>query len=150
MTYNEFLKENIIEKIRIKFKKRAKIILNNHSLSNVNDINEILFNVKSMLAKKGIYSIQTFYTLDVYKKKLIENFNHEHLNYFTVSTIDKLANRHGLEVVKAFHITAKGGSIRTYISHIGDYKVDIKVTQFKKKENDFLKSSYNNKMEKFI
>ncbi len=140
LTFNAFFNEDVCNKIHNKFQKKAKIILNNHSLSNVHNINEILFNVKSMLAKKGVYSIQTFYTLDVYKKKLLENFNHEHLNFFTVSTIDKLARRHGLEVFKAFHIDAKGGSIRTYISHIGDYKIDNDVNKFLNNEKKFFNS----------
>ncbi len=151
LTYNTFFNEAVCVKIQNKFQRKAKIILNNHSLSNVHDINEILFNVKSMLAKKGIYSIQTFYTIDVYNKNLLENFNHEHLNLFTVSSIDKLAKRHGLEVIKAFHIDAKGGSIRTYISHIGDYKVDKNVEKFFNKENKFLKSKIpSKKIKKFI
>ncbi len=151
LTYNTFFNEAVCVKIQNKFQRKAKIILNNHSLSNVHDINEILFNVKSMLAKKGIYSIQTFYTIDVYNKNLLENFNHEHLNLFTVSSIDKLAKRHGLEVIKAFHIDAKGGSIRTYISHIGDYKVDKNVEKIFNKENKFLKSKIpSKKIKKFI
>lgn len=151
LTYNSFFDENSCLKISKKFQKKAKIILNNHSLSNVHNINEILFNVKSMLGKKGIYSIQTFYTIDVYKKNLLENFNHEHLNFFTVTSIDKLARRHGLEVIKAFHIDAKGGSIRTYISHIGDYNVDKSVKNFLIKEKKFFKSSiYAKNLKKFI
>ena len=141
LTYNTFFNEEVCFRIVNKFQKRAKIILNNHSLSNVHNINEIFFNVKSMLAKKGIYSIQTFYTIDVYKKKLLENFNHEHLNFFTVSTIDKLAKRHGLEVIKVFHINAKGGSIRTYLSHIGHYKVDKSVINFFSYEKIFLNTN---------
>jgi hypothetical protein len=151
LTYNTFFNEAACVKIQNKFQKKAKIILNNHSLSNVHDINEILFNVKSMLAKKGIYSIQTFYTIDVYNKNLLENFNHEHLNLFTVSSIDKLAKRHGLEVIKAFHIDAKGGSIRTYISHIGDYKIDKNVRKIFNKEKKFIQSKIpSKKIKKFI
>ena len=142
-----------MRKCVIKYKinlKKAKIILNNHSLSNVHNINEILFNVKSILSRKGIYSIQTFYTIDVYNKNLLENFNHEHLNFFTVTTIDKLAKRHGLEVIKAFHIDAKGGSIRTYLSHIGDYKVDKTIKKFLNIENKFFNTNIHAKKYKKI
>ena len=151
LTYNTFFNEEVCNKIQNKFQKKAKIILNNHSLSNVHNINEILFNVKSMLSRKGIYSIQTFYTIDVYNKNLLENFNHEHLNFFTVTTIDKLAKRHGLEVIKAFHIDAKGGSIRTYLSHIGDYKIDKTIKKFLNIENKFFNTNIHPKnIKKFI
>ena len=61
LTFNEFLNEDTIEKIRNKFKKKAKIILNNHSLSNVSDINEVLFNVKSILAKSNTINYPNYF-----------------------------------------------------------------------------------------
>ena len=150
-TINDFFGEKIVQKINLNFKAKAKIILNNHSLSNVSNINEILFNVKSCLHQKGVYSIQTFYTTDVMKKKLLENFNHEHLNYFYVSTLNTMAKRHGLEVFKAFHVPAKGGSIRVYIGHIGSYKIDKSVKHFENLEKKTINSlSIHQNVERFI
>ena len=139
-TINDFFGENTINKIRSIFNTKAKLILNNHSLSNIHDINEVFFNVKSFLQKKGIYSIQTFYTKDVLSKKLLENFNHEHLNYFYITTLNILAKRHGLEIFKAFHVPAKGGSIRAYLGHIGDYEIDKSVNKFEKEEKKIIGS----------
>lgn len=150
-TLNEFFETSTSIKILKKFNKKAKIIINNHSLSNISEIDQVFRNIKGLLEKNGVYTIQTFYTADVYKKFLLENFNHEHLNYFFVTTINKLANRHGMEVFDAFKVNAKGGSIRTYISHIGAFKKNKKVFKIMQEEKKFLlKKTYPNKIEKFI
>jgi len=48
-------------------------------------------------------------------------------------------------------LEAKGGSIRTYISHIGDYKIDTSVGKFFNKENKFFKSNVPaKKVKRFI
>ena len=150
-TLNEFFETSTCNKIIKTFNKKAKIIINNHSLSNISNIDDVFRNVKGLLEKNGVYTIQTFYTAEVYKKFLLENFNHEHLNYFFVTTINTLANKHGLEVFDAFKIDAKGGSIRTYISHIGDYKINNKVLKIINEEKKFLKSQkYPKRVEGFI
>lgn len=139
-TINNFFNEDSSVEAILKFKKKFKIILNNHSLSNINDISSVFRNVKSLLAQNGVYSIQTFYPMDVFNKKLIENFNHEHLSYFFAKTVNYLAKMNGLEIFKVFLVPAKGGSIRLYLSHIGDRKIDKSVNALIKKEEKFLNS----------
>jgi len=150
-TYNNFFGDETCFKILKNFQQRAKLIINNHSLSNISDIRDVFKNVKSLLDRNGVYTIQTFYTVDVFKKFLLENFNHEHLHYFFVTTINNLAKKNGLEVFKVFKINAKGGSIRTYIGHIGDHKIDKSVSKVIKEEEKYLKNrKYSNSVEKYI
>lgn len=150
-TYNNFFGDEACFKVLKDFKQRAKLIINNHSLSNISNIREVFKNAKSLLERDGVYTIQTFYTVDVFSKFLLENFNHEHLHYFFVTTINYLAKKNGLEVFKAFKINAKGGSIRTYLGHIGDHQIDKSVTKIIKEEKKVLTNSkFPKKVEKFI
>ena len=150
-TLNLFFNNDASIKALTKYNKKFKIILNNHSLSNINDIQSVLRNVKSSLDDKGIYSIQTFYPYDVFNKKLLENFNHEHLGYFFVKTIDYLAKLNGLEVIDVFRVPAKGGSIRMYLSHMGDRMVKQSVFRTIKMEQKFLNSKkYISQVSDFI
>ena len=43
---------------------------------------------------------------------MIDNIYHEHLSYFTISSLIKFAKKFGLYVYSADHIPVKGGSIR--------------------------------------
>ena len=70
-------------------------------------------------------------------EEMLENFNHEHIHYFYVTTINKIAKRYGLEVFKVFGVKAKGGSIRVYISHNGMQKIHSSVKLFINKEKKF-------------
>tara|TARA_B100001765_G_C19482908_1_gene329782 strand:+ start:176 stop:1399 length:1224 start_codon:yes stop_codon:yes gene_type:complete len=150
-TINDFFSSKVIGKIYKKFNNKAKIVINNHSLSNIHNINEVIKNVSYILHYKGVYSIQTFYTVDVIKKKMLENFNHEHIHYFYVTTINKIAKRYGLEVFKVFGVKAKGGSIRVYIGHNGMQKIHSSVKLFINKEKKFFKNKkIISKIETFI
>ena len=139
-TINDFFSSKVVSKIYKKFNKKAKIVINNHSLSNIHNVNEVIKNVSHILHDKGIYSIQTFYTVDVIKKKMLENFNHEHIHYFFVTTINKIAKQYDLEVFKVFGVKAKGGSIRVYLGRRGMQKIHSSVKLFINKEKKFLKN----------
>ncbi|MBS0243298.1 MAG: SAM-dependent methyltransferase, partial [Proteobacteria bacterium] len=42
---------------------------------------------------------------------------HEHFSYFSLITIEKMAKRHGLQVVDLEEIPTHGGSLRVYLAH---------------------------------
>lgn len=59
-------------------------------------------------------------------KSIVENLAfdqiyHEHLLYYTVSTIRKLLKRHGLDAFDAYVSPIHGGSVDMYASHEGAY-----------------------------
>jgi len=90
------------------------LIFANHSVSNIEDIRGLASGVAQSLKPDGVFIIQTFYQIDVFEKFLIENYNHEHLSYFSVKSISKLFTSFGLKLFKVRYIDAKGGSIRCY------------------------------------
>lgn len=92
------------------------VVFANHALSNIEDIRQFALNVDHLLSADGKLIVQTFYQMDVLKKKLIENYNHEHLSYFTLSSLSFLFSQFGLFPYKFKYIDAKGGSIRIYFS----------------------------------
>src|SRR5262249_32948132 len=42
---------------------------------------------------------------------------HEHFSYFSLVTIDHLAERHGLKIIDVEKLTTHGGSLRVYLAH---------------------------------
>ena len=49
-------------------------------------------------------------------KKSLDNIYHEHISYFTIKSLIKFANKFGLKIYSADHLTVKGGSIRFIFS----------------------------------
>ena len=44
---------------------------------------------------------------------------HEHFSYFSLVTVDRLAERHGLKVIDVEELPTHGGSLRVYLAHAG-------------------------------
>lgn len=74
-------------------------------------------------------------------KSIIENLAfdqiyHEHLLYYTLETIEKLLNRHGLEMFDAHLSPIHGGSIIGYVGHRGTRPVTAELQAMRKAEAD--------------
>ena len=93
---------------------KPKVILANHSFSNVEDIQDWASHLTNSLEVDGYLVLQSFYQMDVLEKHLIENYNHEHLSYLSVTDTKLFFERYGLKLEKILRINAKGGSIRFY------------------------------------
>lgn len=113
-TINDYVNERAVEKALSILEMKPGLILANHSFSNVEDIQEWCACLSRALDENGYLVLQTFYQIDVLNKHMIENYNHEHLSYLTIKGATKFFARFGLNLERAKHLPAKGGSIRFY------------------------------------
>ncbi len=117
-TLQDYFNFELARKIRAE-KGQADYFIANHIFANVNDSADFLKGVHHLLKDKGVFSMQTFYHLDVIENNLIENFNHEHLSYFYIKTFSKFCENYGMELFDVKRIPAKGGSIRCFVQKRG-------------------------------
>jgi NDP-4-keto-2,6-dideoxyhexose 3-C-methyltransferase len=85
----------------------------------MDDPNEFVSGVSSVLAKHGVWIVQQNYLLPTMQLNAVDNFCHEHLEYYTLLSMEPLLERHGLEVIDVSTSMVNGGSIRTTIAHKG-------------------------------
>ncbi len=97
----------------------AKLIVSNMVVANVPDLNDFIAGVKKLLAQDGIYALETNYALDVVDNLQLEVINHEHITYFSVSSLAKFLAHFGLEIFFARRVPSKSGALRCYIQHKG-------------------------------
>lgn len=90
----------------------------------LDDPNEFVAGVKQVMAEKGVWVIQQNYLLPTLQLGAIDNICHEHLEYYTLESLENLLDRHGLEVFKLSTSMINGGSLRTFVARKGDYPVD--------------------------
>lgn len=83
--------------------------------------------VKNVLAPKGIWIIQQNYLLTTMELAAVDNFCHEHLEYYTLLSLENLLKRFDLEVIEVSTSMVNGGSIRTVVAHKGAYPKDDSV-----------------------
>lgn len=101
------------------------------------DPNRFVGDVREQLAPKGVWVIQQNYLLTTMELSAVDNFCHEHLEYYTLYSLEKLLDKHGLEVIEVVTSMVNGGSIRTVVAHKGVYTADQSVLKQREKENAY-------------
>lgn len=101
------------------------------------DPNKFVADVASVLDRRGIWDIQQNYLLTTMELSAVDNFCHEHIEYYTLRSLEYLLKRHGLEVNEVVVTPVNGGSIRTIVSHKGAFPIDESVQRQRDIEEDF-------------
>jgi len=109
--YNEFFNS-------YSFNKKAKIITAISMFYDLDDPNKFVEDLEYMLDEDGIIVIQQNYVAGMLKQNAIDNVVHEHLEYYSLTSLEHLLNRHGLEVFDVEENGINGGSFRTYVRHM--------------------------------
>lgn len=99
--------------------------------------NKFVSDVTQVLEDGGIWIIQQNYLLPTLQLNAIDNFCAEHLEYYTLLSLEPLLERHGLEVIDLSTNMVNGGSLRTIVAKAGVYPIQPAVPQQKEIEQHF-------------
>lgn len=101
---------------------KADIITAISMFYDLEDPNAFVKGLRSILAEDGVLVIQQNYLGGMLKQNAFDNICHEHLEYYTLASLEKLLNRHQLEVFDVELTDINGGSFRTYVRHMDRVK----------------------------
>lgn len=101
------------------------------------DPNVFVDDVAQSLSQHGVWIIQQNYLLTTMELSAVDNFCHEHLEYYTLKSLETLLNKYDLEVNEVYLSMVNGGSIRTVVSHKGAFDVDKSVYEQRFREEDY-------------
>jgi len=132
-----FFNYNSSKKIKKKYGK-FKVITSFNTFANIFNFDEFILGIKNLLTDDGVFIVETQYGVDVLKKKLIDTVYHEHINYFTIKSLQELFKRFGLIVDDYKFLPNKGGSIRIYVKKDIKIKKKMKLEKIIKKEMNYL------------
>lgn len=93
------------------------------------DPRQFVNDVVKHLSPQGIWIIQQNYLLTTLQLSAVDNFCHEHLEYYTLLSLENLLAPFGLEINEVRLSGVNGGSIRTVVSKVGMYPVDESVQE---------------------
>lgn len=122
--------------------KKAKIITAVAMFYDLDNPNEFVSDVVKCLDKKGVFVIQMSYLPSMLQQNTYDNVVHEHLEYYSLTSLNNLLKRHNLEVFDVKLNDVNGGSFRTYIQQKGYRPVSARVEKLEKFEK---KLKLNNK-----
>ncbi len=133
-TINDFVNYNVVNQI-INLRGRADIVTANNVFAHTADIHGMLENVKMLLKDNGIFVIEVAYLVDMLEKMTFDSIYHEHIFYYSLTSLDYFFKNNGMQTCKAEHVTTHGGSLRVFIKkHESDMRVDPSVTELLEKE----------------
>lgn len=98
------------------------------------DPSKFVKDVANVMADRGVWVIQQNYLLSTMELNAIDNFCHEHLEYYTLISLEKLLSKHGLEIFDLSTSTVNGGSLRTLVCKKGAFSVKGTVEQQREAE----------------
>jgi hypothetical protein len=82
-----------------------------HVLEHIDHLNDFVGSAVSLMGQQAELVIEVPDWEQIVEKKLFSNIFHEHLNYFSVETLDRLLARHRLKPVLSEKVDIHGGSI---------------------------------------
>jgi SAM-dependent methyltransferase len=81
------------------------------------DPNAFVANVASVLLEEGVWVIEMHYLPMVLECNAFDAICHEHIEYYSLSSLEPLLARHGLVVADVETNDVNGGSFRVYVVH---------------------------------
>jgi hypothetical protein len=93
-------------------KGNAAVITACNVLAHVPDIHDVLNGIQYLLDPDGIFITENHDWNSVSRGLQVDTVYHEHLRYFTIATLSRLLDEHGLTVTDVERIQAHGGSFR--------------------------------------
>ncbi|MEO8216878.1 MAG: class I SAM-dependent methyltransferase [Acidobacteriota bacterium] len=98
---------------------RPSVLHANNVLAHVADLNGVVGGIAIILSDDGMAVIEVPYLLDLIDRCEFDTIYHEHLCYFSVTSLRLLLERHGLVIADVERIPIHGGSLRLFVGHAG-------------------------------
>ena len=108
-----FFTKPIAEKV-VANEGQAKIVTATNVFAHIEDIHDIVAGVLTLLSDDGIFISESHYFRSLLETLQYDTIYHEHLRYYTLTSLRNLLGMHGLEIIHAKRIPTHGGSIRVY------------------------------------
>ena len=109
------------------------------SISMFYDLDEpldFIQDISQSLRKGGIWIVQQNYLVTMLENLSFDNICHEHVTYYSLTSMHKLLSRSDLEIIDVDFPSINGGSLMTVIARRGDFPVSSKVGESLDKERN--------------
>ena len=105
--------------------KKARVITSISMFYDLDKPHDFVGDIKDILDYNGIWILQMNYLVTMLENNAFDNIVHEHLEYYSLQSLEYLLNKHDLEVFDVEQNNINGGSIRVYIKFKNSNKFSI-------------------------
>lgn len=104
---------------------KADLIIGNNVIAHVPDLNDFVAGMKLLLSENGIITLEFPHLLKLIENVEFDTIYQEHFSYFSLYTMKKVFNEHGLEIFDVEELSTHGGSLRVYGKHVENNSIEI-------------------------
>lgn len=141
-TILDYFRNEVVAKVRKEYG-RAKIVTAANVFAHIEDINGVLENIVSLLQPNGVFISESHYLYSLIETIQYDTIYHEHLRYYSLTSLNYLLKAHGLSIFHVKQIPTHGGSIRVYASRKGLRPISKSVSEILSKEKKIVTGMEN-------
>lgn len=132
-TICEFFNENLAKQI-VSENGQADAFLGANVMCHIPTIHSVVAGVQLLLKPSGVLMFEDPYLGDIIEKTSYDQIYDEHAFYFSITSLDHLFSKHGMEIIDAQPQTTHGGSMRYTVAHKGALTASESVYLLRTKE----------------
>jgi SAM-dependent methyltransferase len=106
-----------------------RVVTATNVFAHIHHVHSLVENVAALLAPDGVFITESHYLADLVETLQYDTIYHEHLRYYSLTSLQSLLERHGFRIFYVRRIPTHGGSIRVYASRSPRYPVDPSVAE---------------------
>jgi 2-polyprenyl-3-methyl-5-hydroxy-6-metoxy-1,4-benzoquinol methylase len=103
----------------------ADLMAANNVLAHVPDINDFLGGFATLLKPTGVATFEFPQLLTLMAGQQFDTLYHEHYSYLSLTAVQTLCERNGLEVFDVSQLSTHGGSLRVFVQRIDGVRRDV-------------------------
>jgi SAM-dependent methyltransferase len=124
--YGDYFSTKFVESN--KFNSKFDFILANNSFAHIDNILDVVNGVEMGLKGGGYFIIEVHYVLELIKQFQYDNIYHEHIYYYSLTSLQNLLSPYGIYIVDFEYINTHSGSIRVVFQKGGITSNKVKDT----------------------
>lgn len=107
----------------------ATVVTACNVFAHIEDVHGVVEGILDLLGDDGLFISESHYLAPLVETLQYDTIYHEHLRYYSLTSLKYLLEMHGLEVIHARRIPTHGGSIRVYAARRGTRPVSPDVAR---------------------
>jgi SAM-dependent methyltransferase len=115
-TLNRFFDRTLVEQL-VADGVNADVVHAHNVLAHVSDLPGVVDGVARLLKTDGVWIVEVPYLLDLIDNTEFDTIYHEHLCYFSMTSLQYLMKSHGLRIKHVERLAIHGGSLRLFVTH---------------------------------
>jgi len=117
-TVCEYFNREVAKNVKSKYG-LADVVTASNVFAHTTEIDEIALGVFELLKQDGTFIVEVQYLLNTIEDLTFDNIYHEHVNYWSVTSLNNFFNKLGLVLKDIEYINTHGGSLRAYVQRTG-------------------------------